>query len=216
MFTSLDKKIDGLAEEIPELIRNFDYRKGPSLYFYKRTMELRRSMRLNELFDQPDRFVELIYATLVAWDMDSREAKMKYFDEFKSSILENKERFIQLSSYRLESLSGMTLGEVRMRLGQIYDNLHVMLSSAKLVSNSKVMHFILPDLVMPMDRKHTLTYFFGNTNESNGLFLKIFGFSHEIAKKTDLRQFLDGEWNLSVPKVIDNAIICKANPEYHK
>lgn len=216
MLTSLDKKINGLAEEIPELIRNFDYRKGPSLYFYKRTMDLRRSMRLNELFDQPDRFVELIYATLVAWDMDSREAKMKYFDEFKSSILENKERFIQLSSYRLESLSGMTLGEVRMRLGQIYDNLHVMLSSAKLVSNSKVMHFILPDLVMPMDRKHTLTYFFGNTNESNGLFLKIFGFSHEIAKKTDLRQFLDGEWNLSVPKVIDNAIICKANPEYHK
>lgn len=216
MLTSLDKKINGLAEEIPELIRNFDYRKGPSLYFYKRTMDLRRSMRLNELFDQPDRFVELIYATLVAWDMDSREAKMKYFDEFKSSILENKERFIQLSSYRLESLSGMTLGEVRMRLGQIYDDLHVMLSSAKLVSNSKVMHFILPDLVMPMDRKHTLTYFFGNTNESNGLFLKIFGFSHEIAKKTDLRQFLDGEWNLSVPKVIDNAIICKANPEYHK
>ena len=69
---------------------------------------------------------------------------------------------------------------------------------------------------MPMDRQNTLRFFFGNTNESESYFLKIFGYSYEIAKKIDLRQFLDKTWNLSVPKVIDNAIISKMSPKYNK
>lgn len=30
---------------------------------------------------------ELLYATLVSWDMNCRGAKMKYFNEFKNNIL---------------------------------------------------------------------------------------------------------------------------------
>ncbi len=180
-------------------------------------MGLRRKKSLGELFDdETDRFVELIYATLVAWDMNSRGAKMKYFDQFKASILANKERFKQLSSTRLETLSTATVGEVKMRLEQIYNNMHLMETSGRLVSNSKVMHFILPDLVMPMDRQNTLNFFFGNTNESNTYFRRIFSQSYEIAKKIDLTPFLDEQWNLSVPKVIDNAIISKMSPKYNK
>lgn len=217
MSTSWVKKISELVAEIPNLIRNFSYRKGPDLYFYRKTMELRRRKSLDELFrDESDRFTELIYATLAAWNMNSRGAKMKYFDQFKSSILANRERFAQLSSTRLEALSRARVGEVETRLGQIYSNMHVMESGGKIVSNSKVMHFILPDLVMPMDRQNTLNFFFGNTNESDNYFLRIFAQSYEIAKKIDLRQFLDEEWNLSVPKVIDNAIISKMSPKYNK
>jgi hypothetical protein len=216
MLTPFDKKINELVEDIPELLKKFDYRKGPDLYFYKKTIELRRKKPLQELLGESERFLELIYATLVAWDMNSRGAKMKYFDQFKSSILGNKERFIQLGSIRLEALSGATVGEVKMRLEQIYNNMHVMESSGKLVSNSKVMHFILPDLVMPMDRQNTLNFFFGKTNESGSYFLRIFGHSYEIAKKIDLRQFLDEEWNLSIPKVIDNAIISRMSPKYNR
>lgn len=217
MVAPWEKKINEFVAEIPGLIKNFSYRKGPDLYFYRKTMDLRRRKGLDELFeDNTDRFIELIYATLVAWDMNSRGAKMKYFDDFKSNILANKDGFMQLSSSRLETLSGAKVGDVKMCLSQIYSNMHLMESAGKLVSNSKVMHFILPDLVMPMDRQNTLNFFFGNTNESGGYFLRIFGQSHEIAKKIDLRQFLDEEWNLSVPKVIDNAIISKMSPKYNK
>jgi hypothetical protein len=217
MLAPWEKKIDEFVAEIPRLLGNFSYRKGPELYFYRKTMELRRRKGLGELFeDESERFIELIYATLVAWDMNSRGAKMKYFDQFKSSILASKERFMQLSSSRLEMLSNATVGEVKMLLRQIYYNMHVMESRGRLVSNSKVMHFILPDLVMPMDRRNTLAFFFGNMNESEDYFLRIFGQSLEIARKIDLRQFLDEEWNLSVPKVIDNAIISKMSPKYDK
>lgn len=169
-----------------------------------------------ELFDdETDRYLEFIYATLVSWDMNTRGAKMKYFDKFKSSILDNKRRFIDLSTHVLDNLSEKEFEEARRLCGRIYSNLHVMKSSGRLVSNSKTMHFILPDLVMPMDGQNTLNYFFGNTSESPNKFLTILECSYRIAKSVDLRQFLDRKWNLSITKVIDNAIISYMNPKYN-
>ena len=202
--------------KIPDLIKQFQYRKGPDLYFYKKTIELRRSKPLAELFEESDRYIELMYATLTAWDMNSRGAKMKYFDGFKQSILANKERLIQLSSERLETIQKGRIGEVKTRLEQIYTNLHLMESGGRLVSNSKVMHFILPDLIMPIDRQNTLNFFYGHTNELESYFIRIFGYSHEIAQRIDLSQFLDETWNQSIPKVIDNAIISEMSPKYNK
>jgi len=216
MFVPLEKKVDELVRRIPELIRNFDYRKGPDLYFYKKVLEMRRSKHLGELLGESDRYLELIYATLVAWDMNSRGAKMKYFDEFKSTILDNRERFMQLLPYRLEAMSSGAFGEAKMLCGEIYDNMHLMISEGRLVSNSKVMHFILPDLVMPMDRQNTLKFFFGHTNESKNNFMKILNCSFEITKRIDLSQFLDDQWNQSIPKIIDNAIISSESPKYNR
>jgi len=93
--------------------------------------------------------------------------------------------------------------------------MHVMKSSGKLVSNSKTMHFIIPDLVMPMDPQNTLNFFFRNTGESKSRFLTVFERSYQIAKAIDLGPFLDEEWNLSKPKVIDNAIISYMSPKYN-
>jgi hypothetical protein len=215
MDSRLEQKIKELIESMPKLLKNFKYREGPDLYFYKRTTSLRREKPLAELFDdEEDRYIELIYATLVSWDMNSRGAKMKYFDEFKSSILYNKKRFLELSTYILDGLQEKEFEEAKRLCEIIYSNLDVMKSSGKLVSNSKTMHFILPDLIMPMDRQNTLNFFFGNTGESKHKFLKILECSYDIAKKVNLRQFLDNKWNQSITKAIDNAIISHMSPKY--
>lgn len=204
----LEHKIKKLTENMAELIRSFKYSEGPDLYFYQKTISLHRQEPLLELFDdETDRYIELIYATLASWGMNSRGAKTKYFDEFKSSILANKERFMSLSSLMLDDLSANEFEKAKRLCGMIYSNLHVMKSSAKLISNSKTMHFILPDLVMPMDGQNTLNFFFRNTSESKNKFLEILECSYQVAKKVDLRKFLDNKWNLSITKVIDNAII---------
>lgn len=196
-----------------ELIRSFKYGEGPDLYFYQKTISLRRQKSLVKLFDdETDRYIKLIYATLASWGMNSRGAKMKYFDEFKSSILANKERFLDLSSLVLDDLSEKEFEKAKRHCGTIYSNLHVMKSGGKLISNSKTMHFILPDLVMPMDGQNTLNFFFGNTSESKNKFLEILECSYQVAKKADLRKFLDNKWNLSITKVIDNAIISYMSP----
>lgn len=121
---------------------------------------------------------------------------------------------MHLSSHVLDNLSEREFEAAKDVSEEIYSNLHVMKSSGRLVSNSKTMHFILPDLVMPMDRENTLKFFFGNTGESKKRFLTILECSYQIARAIDLRQYLDEEWNLSVTKVIDDAIISHMSPKY--
>ena len=91
-----------------------------------------------------------------------------------------------------------------------------MKTEGRLVSNSKIMHFILPDLIMPMDRQNTLIFFFGHTMDSKTKFLKVIDATWSISKQVDLNKFLDDEWNRSIPKVIDNAIICNQSSKYRK
>jgi hypothetical protein len=44
-------------------------------------------------------------------------------------------------------------------LWQLIDNLGIVENEAKLVSGSKALHHLLPDLVVPMDRAYTQKFF---------------------------------------------------------
>lgn len=211
----LEKKVNFLVKNIPKLIKSFDYRKGPDLYFYKRVMNKRRKKSLKNLL-KDNYFIELLYATLTSWDMNARGAKMKYFDEFKKNLLKNKKAFTELENLKLFQIKKEEFPEVIKKIGELYEDLDIMQTKGKLVSNSKIMHFLLPDLIMPMDGKHTLGFLFGSNYQSTKRFLEIIEWSWEIAKRINLNKFLDNEWNQSAPKVIDNSIISKMNPRYQK
>jgi len=146
-----------------------------------------------ELFLRNDYHFEILYATLFSWDMNSRGAKMKYFDEFKE----------------IERLGeDLDIAKLKPILMKTYEELNLMKTSGKLVSNSKLLHFLFPNLLMPMDRANTLTYFYGNTNELVNKYIEIIDLSFEIMKQPlKWNYFLDNERNTTVPKIIDNAII---------
>lgn len=75
------------------------YRKGPSLYFYRRLKSLRDETNNIEEFIKVKYNLEIIYATLVAWDMDSRGAKMECFDKFRGNLISCLNHFVQLEEY---------------------------------------------------------------------------------------------------------------------
>ncbi|MCJ7795798.1 MAG: hypothetical protein MUQ56_03390, partial [Thermoleophilia bacterium] len=83
-----EEKIEAIIGTITSRIAEFNslYRSGPSLYFYKRINELRRQRAKIADFLSDNYSLEMLYATLVSWDMDSRGAKLKYFDAFKDSV----------------------------------------------------------------------------------------------------------------------------------
>lgn len=215
MNIKLEAKIEYLIKNIHSLIKNFSYRQGPDLYFYRRVTELRKKYPLQKLFNNIY-FIELLYATLTAWDMNARGAKMKYFDEFRENILKNRLVFEELESFKLSKISVEQYIQIKSKLEKLYEDLHVMKTGGKLVSNSKIMHFLLPDLIMPMDRQNTLRFFFGHTAESGQKFLDLVECSFRIAKRLDLSKLLDEGWNRSVPKIIDNSIICYQSSKYRK
>lgn len=205
----MEPNVKTLVENIPRWIDAFNkhgYRGGPSLYFYQRVMSRRKAKSINELLNKGENFIELMYATMGCWDMNTRRAKMKDFDVFENNLVNIKELCKNLSGYSLDNILEENMATVKKSLGNLYDELDFMISKARLVANSKILHFVLPDLVMPMDR-NTLAFFFSNSTESKNKFLKIFECTCEVAREIDLKTYLDQNWNLSITKVIDNAII---------
>ena len=249
----VDRDVRVIREEI-----NSTFGRGPDLYFYKKTVSRTKNASskdvIRDLLDK--KFVELLYATLTSWGMHSRGARMKPFKEFYQSIEGNAELFAGLVDYNLESVFGSenTKEDVVKSVLKLFVALDVMEPrkrdgkeaksdkvASKLVANSKLMHFVLPHLVMPIDRVHTVSFFKGcegashsrpkpeeldewgkldsNTRSEVRVFLKIHNAvadwleDKKILK--ELEKLLDNEWNQTVPKVVDNLILlyCKGHKD---
>jgi hypothetical protein len=215
--------IQSIEERVNDLIRNFSHYlwyfgdnikfSGPSVYFHKKVIEKIRQMEgYDQLFDD-NFFFEYIYATLAAWGMHrmgEETAKMADFHEFKESICESKEQILDLSGFKLQAIPDENLNTVKNKLASLFSNLRIMESETKLIGNSKALHHLLPDLVPPMDRQHTLRFFYGNTNITRGeeeIFLELFEKFRGIAMQLGDEKFKFEGFNTSLPKIIDNAIM---------
>jgi hypothetical protein len=150
--------------------------------------------------------------------LDKRRAKLNEFETVKESIQQHELFLIDLYKNKLDSIESLEneKGEKIIRgLEFAFCHLEIMKSERRIVGVSKTMHFLLPDLVMPIDSTYTMPCFYG-TNKYNEkaekefqTFLDIFTKTHRITKNLKLtNDDVDGEkWNTSIPKLIDNAII---------
>jgi hypothetical protein len=199
---------------------NGDYRLvSPSLYLYKKIIEKHRKYNeLDKLLDD-DEFLELIYITLDAWNMNQRGAKLTSFEEFRKSVLNTRSPLKKLYPYKLNLLPQNNLDTVVSRIEEIFYALKVMKSKSKIVGISKALHFLLPNLIMPIDRKYTLNTFYGNNKYSQDIFREfktfreVFTEFYQISKKLKLseKDIDNFNWNTSIPKLIDNALIGSTN-----
>jgi hypothetical protein len=186
---------------------NAVYRGGPSFYFYHRIIGLRTQHPTVATFLASNTCIEILYATLVSWDMNSRGAKMKDYDDFRNNLRGNLNAF-QAVEGASNGFSWANRNAVVHALSNLYDQLSLMQTNGKLVSNSKALHFVFPALCPPMDRTNTLQKLYGNTAESKNKFLEVLEFSYDILGGIqNPQQYLDNQWNTSETKLVDNAII---------
>jgi hypothetical protein len=187
------------------------YRKGKSLDRYKTVLNNRRIEKNVQKYLYNENYLSDIYKTLEAWDMNKRGAKLNKLSEIKSSVKDNIKYFIELENLGANILN-INLEEIKPIVKKLYNNLDIMKSNSKLVSFSKTLHFIFPHLFMPMDRKNTLNFFYSNsTTESFNKYYEIFMFCNSITHENiDWNKIIGkNEWNTTIPKIIDNAIILK-------
>lgn len=202
LLLSITKIIKERSSEI-----NVVYRGGPSQHFYHRIIELRRSCPdvLSFLYDET--CIEILYATLVSWDMNSRGAKMKDYSDFKSNLHENG-AILEAVEFAHSDFTWTNRSAAIDLLSKLYDKLALMKTGGRLVSNSKCLHFIFPNLCPPMDRTNTLNKLYGSTGESKGRFIEVLNLSYDVIEQLENpKQYLDDKWNRSETKLVDNAII---------
>jgi len=199
------------ATDIKKLLdyTNEEYRPyDPGLYLY--------NLMSNYSFEKKfsDEFIELVYTTLTAWNMNQRGAKLAKFDLFKQSILDNKDTIQSLEKYRIEELDSIT-DAIEKPIRALFKKLDLVETQSKLVTFSKTLHFFLPNLLMPIDRAYTLRFFYKNYSEANAdeqiqIYLDILDQFRQFAKKhRDNKAFKERNkrWDKNLPKMIDNIII---------
>lgn len=156
------------------------------------------------------KFFKLIYATLHAFNMNQRAAKLVEFNKFIEEIKSQRDKIEDLSNHKLISMNDDEIDSVLGNIKEVFFGLKIMEGQSQIVGVSKTLHFLLPDLVMPIDRKYTLNFFYGNNQYNKERSREFITFSEvfknycKIIRDLELtrRKF---EWPVS--KVIDGAII---------
>ncbi len=184
----------------------------PGQYLYNLLLEKRVKLGIFS-----DEYLELVYTTLISWNMNARGAKLSGITKFKETIKQNKETITKLESYKLGTLKDKDKEEVIKSLRYLFFNLNLTETKSKLVTFSKTLHFLLPELVVPIDRRYTLEFFqtqlplskdqWETDKKQFQVFEELFDKFIEISKKYDLSSYLDKVWHVVPTKVIDNAII---------
>jgi len=160
-------------------------------------------------------YVQLTYNTLQDWNMDQRGAKLASFNVYNNSILSNETILTKLYPLRLELLNTSSLNTALMDLKTLFINLKVMQTKARIVGVSKTLHFLLPNLVMPIDRNNILALLYlgapysSNPQKEFRIFREIMTEYNLLCKSLSLSisDVNNTGWNTSIPKMIDNALI---------
>lgn len=191
---------------------------GPSTYFHRRSVErLRDAGSIGKAIkDKGDAFLEGVYATLTAWGMHRMgggNTRLVDFDDFKKSVLEQETALAELEKIRIWDLSDASTVSSIWRL---ISTLRVGVSEeTRLVAGSKAAHHFLPCLIPPVDRHHTIKFFYGydylasKPEKEQEVFEEIFGYFGKIGRQCQrpIEERIGVGVNTSPTKVIDNAIV---------
>jgi len=219
-FSTKQKNIDIATESREHFFQfvkkcNELYRSGHDLLLYREIIDSHRKFGNLINLIEDDIFLGKLHQTLNKFNMNQKGARMVALDVFKRSVRFWKDNLVNLYEYKLFELSDVDIMKIKTDLEKVFINLNVMESKRRIVGVSKALHFLLPDLIMPIDGKYTLPAIYGYNKYSNSpekefiIFKEIFNRSLEITRNLQLNSSdVDGEkWNTSVPKLIDNAII---------
>jgi len=211
-------RVNELERHFNEFVEHFDKQQenkpifsGPSIYFHKRVIDILRENGLSKVLEN-NSFFEYLYATLASWGlhrMGKGNTRLVDFDKFKESIKSQKKRILALKNKRITELSTNT--PVTNQLQELIGKLEIGEGEIKLIFNSKTIHHFLPDLMPPIDREHTLRFFYNSKSPTriDDCFPEIFPKFIEIAvqKKESIRKTPGKGFHTSETKVIDNAIV---------
>lgn len=162
-----DANVESLIANFPECVAEFEHRgafPGPSLYFHERAIELRRRHPSVVSLLADERFLEYVYAVLPAWGMHrmgAQRAKVADFAPIVAALRECAPALQALWPLHIAELTADEASEAAETAWGVVSRINVSSSRTQIVAGSKFLHHVLPDLVPPIDRQYTFSFFTG-------------------------------------------------------
>jgi hypothetical protein len=215
----IDARVAKLTNEFGRYVRAYDAEvsfTSEQLTAHRECIALRRRAGTVRVAISDEQFVHALRRTLRMWGIGVRASRLVPEEEFANAL--------HTALPSLEALERLTIdgtdlpGDVTERIWLLIDSLGVVENLAKVVAGTKTLHHLLPDLVVPMDRRYTGTFFGFHLPEWQDLASqrRIFelAYNHfvDMARYVHPEQYVTGRaWRTNRTKVLDNALIgfCK-------
>lgn len=160
-------------------------------------------------------FIRSLHRTLRAWGLGRRKSRLVGLPDFTRALVACLPKLVELDEKRLDTL--LNVDETAERLWRLVDVLRICHNQNNVVAASKCLHHLLPDLVPPMDREYTQTFFGWHNREfqyhPEDCFEHAFRTFADIASAVQPAHYVGDGWRTSLTKVLDNAIVafCRLN-----
>jgi len=192
---------------------------GPSVYFHKKALLEQQSNFLG------NNHLNMIYAVMPSWGMHrmgSKGAKMVNYDIFEKEILKNRDEINELKNKNIKNVNINNVVKL------ITEKVHISKSNSFLVSSSKVLHHILPNIISPIDRNYSIRFMRKNKNDWGSSSMNINNEeAYALIFLTEMYKFInsnedimskyiininentmyDNNFNTSLTKIFDNLIM---------
>ncbi len=211
-------RVADLLERFTHYVEGFD-RNPPfteeQLRVHLTTIKLRRMFRtVDDALESKD-FHRSLYETLRLWGIGKRKSKLVPLDDFKTSLKRRAGDLRVLQDVKLDD--EFREQSVTARVWSLIAHLGIVENKNTVVAGTKCLHHLLPDIVPPMDREFTQTFFgWENTDfqyHPQECFEYAFRTLTRIGIKVRVSEYVGQRWRSSASKILDNAAVgyCRAH-----
>lgn len=204
-----------LIAELPQWLDYFVER-GPFTRYEQRdchvkTIELRRKHASAAAAARDPVFVESLYCTLRAWGLGGRGSKLCPWAAFGPALRSVGGTLEPLEPLRIDA-DDLNVDNCVDTIWRAVESLGVVQNKAPLVAGSKTLHHLLPDLIPPMDRAYTQTFFGWHNPQFQYRQAECFRLAYTalvvVARRANAAQYVGTHpWHSSVSKVLDNGVV---------
>ena len=210
----VDNRVDMLIRDFERYVFAFDekpaFARSGQFENHEKTIKLRFELGSASAALQSSDFLDCLRNTLLSWGIGSRASRLVEFEQFGEVLQRHVFAISELEHEHLDA-PGLRVRLIAEKVWAIVNALGIVENEAKLVPCTKALHHLLPELIVPMDRKYTGTFFgFQGLDfqyRQDEIFYDAFERFAVIAKSVNPRQYVGSGWRTSVTKVIDNAIV---------
>lgn len=178
---------------------------------HSRAIALRREHASAASASEDSAFVEALYDTLRAWGVGSRGSILVPLTEFGPRLRLVSAALEPLEPLRIDNDDLDIQGSIEF-LWKAIESMGVVRNKALLVAGSKTLHHLLPDLVPPMDRAYTQTFFRWHPTQFQNNQVRCFGLAYKalasVARDVGASEYVGTHpLHSSVSKVLDNGLV---------
>lgn len=210
----VERRLDGLAGDFARYVAVYDtqvpFTAADQYDSHRVTIDRRRALGGIAAALDDDDFITKLYRTLGRWGIGVRGSNLVSRDEFAAVLRARRGQLEALDPLAIED-PRLDINDVVGQVWALVAELPIVRNVARIVAATKTLHHVLPDLVVPMDRRWTGAFFWWSAVDPQSRQYQTFWLTYRdmisVARDVQPSQYVGDGWKTSPGKVIDNAVI---------